>query len=138
AIENHRVAVEPADGEVVSLYLHRLVVRARPDEDQRCGRGGIDGRLDRVVVARYLQRGHTARVSCRGHVRSALLGGDSGREGLRRVGSGGRRSALLVAATGDEESGCRGDALDESTIHEQSSFLEGDQGGGATERATQC
>ena len=81
AVEDHAVAVGPADHEVVGGDRDRLVVHAGRDEDQVAGRGGVDRRLDRLLVLGHPDRARLARrraawarpaVTAAGTVPSAL------------------------------------------------------------------
>jgi hypothetical protein len=91
AVEDHLVAIEAADRDVVGDHVDRLVVGARADQHEVAGDGGVDRFGDRGVVVRHPPH---ARGPGFGRRRLRVLGGLRGRC-LARLGvRGGRRGRL--------------------------------------------
>ena len=100
AVEDHRVAVEASDGEVLGLDVDGLVVDAGRDEDEIARLRGVDRRLDRRLVVGHADgalgpRRLRARW-CRRRRRSSPLQAD----GARRRAASAAMTRRVVRCTG--------------------------------------
>ena len=77
AVEDHLVAVEAPDRQLVGLDRDGLGVGAGGDEDQVAGGGGVDRGLDRLVVLGDPQRGAAEVSSAALPLPSSLLASSS-------------------------------------------------------------
>ena len=68
AVEDHLVAIEAADGELVGGDVDGLGVLAGRDQDQVAGDGRVDGLLDGAVVVGHVQRGRVGALLAVGAV----------------------------------------------------------------------